>query len=795
MATVTGLYNDYWSLPRVKPNYQAQIESFDKIAAYKNQQYEKAYSYINQLKQTTLSMDFMKKEYKDKMDTYNTELNELFKNKDLRSVDLSESKIANTYVGWFDKVANDKELIGAFKYEGKIKSEYARIKAGAQNPKKSGYADANFVVWQNAQGGLNDYLENDVDETFFSQPTPTYTPFYDVWKDINTLMSMAQESKDGQSYELFSEDGSTKTTISKKELREGKLQSLFGLMDAQAINQLKINEKAQFFKTLDTIPKEQQPQYFEKVKGNIINSENYIYQNNLKTQGESIAGLKADIAIYKAKNTPEALEKVKEYEATLSKYEREYNRYEVEGKPDVDNLTGLGKHEIAELYGNYNMQLQLMGFAAAFASSDEVRKSSPNEPFWLTKNYQLDIAQFEHDKQYDWAKLAQDAKEASLTGGTNSGIIIGSNGLPVINNIVEGDNSEVDGSALNTVKGEISTLNGLISTLSPDGKSIDFSNVAPDQIIPVFYKSLTSENTFISDIMQSSSIAKAVNDVIESFGWRAQGKDLSKLTTEEQVRLKTALVGSGEVKRAVNNDLILFRGARNSLTSLLKESMESAAQSYNDSGIGDKMIKIENPDGSLKWVSEKTGDFVPEFSNLVAGILGTTTKAFKYGSMPLATGNSMGDKYKAVDLQLVNMLRPYIKGGGEFPIDGISTAFETAKSIKIIPKPLAKAVKQSVTVGGNTVTWSEGSVSILNVQGDKVSYVEIPTKRDNQLYSFTQSFSANTKLEGFQDSSGRVYDFHKLENGYAVYIDGVKQDPLLQDLTAVSSYYKSRILK
>ncbi len=132
MATVTGLFNDYWSLPRVKPNYQAQIESFDKIAAYKNQQYEKAYSYINQLKQTTLSMDFMKKEYKDKMDTYNTELNELFKNKDLRSVDLSESKIANTYVGWFDKVANDKELIAAYKYEGTAKADNARIKAGAR---------------------------------------------------------------------------------------------------------------------------------------------------------------------------------------------------------------------------------------------------------------------------------------------------------------------------------------------------------------------------------------------------------------------------------------------------------------------------------------------------------------------------------------------------------------------------------------------------------------------------------------------------------------------------------------
>lgn len=793
MATVTGLYNDYWSLPRVKPNYQAQIESFDKIAAFKNQQYEKAYSYINQLKQTTLSMDFMKEKYRDKMNTYNAELNQLFKDKDLRSVDLSESKIANTYVGWFDKVANDKELISAFKYEGKIKSEYARIKAGAQNPKKSGYADANFVVWQNAQGGLNDYLENDVDETFFSQPTPTYTPFYDVWKDINTLMSMAQESKDGLSYEIESPDGSTITTISKKELREGKLQSLFGLMDAQAINQLKINEKAQFFNTLGSIPKEQQPQYFEKIKGNIINSENYIYQNNLKTQQGSIAGLKADIAILKTKNTPEAETKLKEYEATLAKYEREYNRYEVEGKPDVDNLTGLGKHEIAELYGNYNMQLQLMGFAAAFASSDEVRKSRPNEAFYLTKNYQLDVAEFEHKQAYDWARLKQAEQEASLTGGS-SNISYGANGLPVLNTVVEGDNSVVDGTALNTIKGEITALDGLIKSLSPDGKEIDFSNVDAADIVPIFYDSITKDNTYVADILENSSIAKAIEKVIQSKGWRQKGISLDKLTPQQQEDLKTELVESKEVQRAVNNDMILFRAARNSLITHLHDALVAGANQWNASGSGEKIVSRTNTDGSIDWVSEKTGDFVPEFSNLVAGILGTTTKAFKYGSMPLVTANGMGEKYKAVDLQLVNMMRPHIKGGGEFPIDGISTAYETAKSIKVVPKPLAKAVNQQVTVGGTTVTWKNGSVTILNSEGDPVSYVEIPTKQDNQMYSLTRAFASNDTLEGFQDLAGHVYNIQKAPNGgFVVYIDGVKQPNVLEDYSALSHFYKQKL--
>lgn len=792
MATVTGLYNDYWSLPRVKPNYQAQIESFDKIAAYKNQQYEKAYSYINQLKQTTLSMDFMKKEYKDKMDTYNTELNELFKNKDLRSVDLSESKIANTYVGWFDKVANDKELIGAFKYEGKIKSEYARIKAGAQNPKKSGYADANFVVWQNAQGGLNDYLENDVDETFFSQPTPTYTPFYDVWKDINTLMSMAQESKDGQSYELFSEDGSTKTTISKKELREGKLQSLFGLMDAQAINQLKINEKAQFFKTLDTIPKEQQPQYFEKVKGNIINSENYIYQNNLKTQGESIAGLKADIAIYKAKNTPEALEKVKEYEATLSKYEREYNRYEVEGKPDVDNLTGLGKHEIAELYGNYNMQLQLMGFAAAFASSDEVIKSSPNESFWLAQNYNLDRAEFEHNAQFDYDSLAMKARIADMEAkGDVSGVTMGNNGLPVIDMITEGGVSEGGRPATNIIMDEIRVLDGLINSLTTDGKNVDFSTIPANRIIPIFYESLNRENTYLGDIMQTSSIAKSIKGAAESLGWYAT-KDLTKLTPAEQEQLKERIVNSPEIKRAANNDLILFKGVKRSFDNILSQATGAVMSDWNNKHSDEKITTVKGTDGKYRYVSSKTGNPIQEFNDLVSGQVGTLAKSFKYGTRAIITKETGGAKYAQVDLILIQKMNPITKGGVAFPIDGIARAEEGANSIRVYPKNIGKKRGITVDVGGAKVTWDdEGNPTIDNGK----PYIEIPTQKDQYVDLFTKFFSQNDIAGTFTDFIGNTYEFRKIDNGFNVYVNSVKKDGILQNVTAVSEYYKNVILK
>lgn len=791
MATVTGLYNDYWSLPRVKPNYQAQIESFDKIAAYKNQQYEKAYSYINQLKQTTLSMDFMKKEYKDKMDTYNTELNELFKNKDLRSVDLSESKIANTYVGWFDKVANDKELIGAFKYEGKIKSEYARIKAGAQNPKKSGYADANFVVWQNAQGGLNDYLENDVDETFFSQPTPTYTPFYDVWKDINTLMSMAQESKDGSSYQIPSKDGMSFTTITKKELREGKLETLFGLMDAQAINQLKINEKAQFYNTMGAIPKEQHGEYLEKIKGNVIKGKDTIYQGQLKSQSNYIAGKKKDIELLKQGGN---FQEASTQEELLRRMEQEHARYEVEGKPDIDELTGLGKHDIAELYSAYNVQLQLKGFAAAFASSDVKVVESPNETYWLNQDYNFEREQFEWDKEMDL--MNYQAKMMTASGKTASTAFVDPNGIPFISGTLgEGDVSEVgEGTptraAYETAWNEIKSLENVITGLEFDGNETDIDTT--DDIITTFLNIPTKDYT--SDIVSQSSVAKLINTAIKNLNLRGTVGNLTALSSDQKEKLKAEVISlsnSSEFKKAAQNDLKLFKLAKNSLGSLMIDAAEAAKNSWNRIHPDNQIIQKKRPDGKKYYYANEKGEVPEGYVQAYHGEIGGRFKAFMQPSMMVQTKKYGGDE--TVMGKIASRVNQVSKEK-TFTSDMVEEdVYYMNGKIRLIPKALPEKVTKTVTIGDKVYTWGGGTVTVDN---KTTAYIEIPynNEKDEYVKLLNIIFSKNRVIEGLTSKAGDVYNISQEEDGTYKIHKG-ENTALLPNISAVAEFFRTTINK
>ena len=420
MAAVTGLYNDYWNLPRVKPNYQATIESFDKISQFKDQQYQKAYSYINALRKTSLDIQLMNDTFQGKVNDYNKELDGLFKNEDLRGKDLADGNISNKYIGWFDKIASDTTLQQVIKYDANWRQQIAEKKEMAKNPAKTGYADSNYTVWLNKEGGLMEYL-NATDASFLSKPPPVYTPYYDVWKDLGTILKNAHPTKTGYDIPetVKDENGNDiptgrMTHVTYEEISEGRLNALFGMLPDQARTQLEINEQAQFYSTFNSIDDQNKPEYLERVKTSVNTQRKAAFDMNLKSIDKDIQTMKNDIAYLESQGNIAEVESRKE---RLIKMEYERTRYASMEAPDASELTGLGVHDIAHLYGKHNAQTQLMGFASNLAWKDEQRSIKSLPGYNEDRLFQLNEARFRHKQNIDYAQLKINEYKAMKAAG------------------------------------------------------------------------------------------------------------------------------------------------------------------------------------------------------------------------------------------------------------------------------------------------------------------------------------------------------------------------------------------
>ena len=592
MATVTGLYNDYWRLPRIKPNYEAGLASMDKIVAFKNQQYEQAYSYINSLKSASMNIQLMNKTYQDRVDGYNKELDNLFLKDDLRGKDLGNADIANKYIGWFDKLGKDTELLQVVKYDSNIKKEYARIKEMAKNPAKTGYADANMTVWLNSEGGLKDYIDAK-DSSFLNTNTPVFSPYYDVWKDISTILKNAIPTESG--YDIPDNQGGM-ISVSRKELSEGRLAGLFSLLPSQAVEQLKINEKAQFYNELNSVPEENRSQYLESIKGKLIKNKDIIYKANLKQQENSLAGIERDIKVLESnKQFADADAKKEE----LRKLQQEKNRYEVEGKPDIDQLKGVSKHDIANMYGDFNAQLQMMAFASNLAHTSEVQAHKIDPNYWAVKNYNFNAGKEEWDQYMDQQRLALDQSKATLSanGVTGNITIDPETKLPVMSTLTEGGNSKMNVNNYAVLDGQIKSIDTLLGVLTksatlPDGNLFDVVNSLSQNV-----------DQFGNVLGAGSELVKDIRSAINESGI-PQNKVIADMTPQEKAIAEKQIRGIIESKAFKDKhqiELQLLTKYKNVLTNRQIDATKLGVDSFNKTiGVGSG-VKLEVKGNTVAW--------------------------------------------------------------------------------------------------------------------------------------------------------------------------------------------------
>lgn len=250
----------------VKTSYDNQLEVA--LLLKKQTEYDQTLARLNNLQSTALNMAMINLDGAEKLQGYNKELNDML-SQDLG--DVTDPRVQAKLAGYFTKIAGDDDL----KEKNRLSQYYLGQDADIQrrkqskDPSKEGYNSINQFVYENAEGGKNDFVKAK-DTKGWDAKKIAYTPYKDIdAKMINLGKLLHEETKSSVRYEGYQIITDTTKGVTKERVA----QLLRGTLDQDELEQLRVLSQ---YRILTSDSAELHSSYSEFLQKNLIDTENKI---------------------------------------------------------------------------------------------------------------------------------------------------------------------------------------------------------------------------------------------------------------------------------------------------------------------------------------------------------------------------------------------------------------------------------------------------------------------------------------------------------------------------------------
>jgi hypothetical protein len=250
----------------VKTDYDNKLEVA--LLLKKQTEYDQTLARLNNLQSTALNMAMINLDGAEKLQGYNKELNDML-SQDLG--DVTDPRVQAKLAGYFTKIAGDDDL----KEKNRISQYYLSQDADiqrrkqAKDPSKEGFNSINQFVYENAEGGKNDFVKAK-DTKGWDSKKIGYTPYKDIdTKMVNLGKLLHEETKTDIKYDGYN----IITTTTKGVSKERAAQWLKGNLDQGEMEQLQVLSQ---YRILTANPEELHQSYSEFIQKNKTDTEQKI---------------------------------------------------------------------------------------------------------------------------------------------------------------------------------------------------------------------------------------------------------------------------------------------------------------------------------------------------------------------------------------------------------------------------------------------------------------------------------------------------------------------------------------
>lgn len=394
------------------PNYKQQ--SYDttleiQLLQKRQQDYNVVLQRMSNLQSAGLNISMLNLKGKEKLDQYNTEINEML-SQDLG--DLSDVSVQSQVASMFNKISNDADLKERSKlskhYQGQL-DNIERMRS-AKDPTKSGYNSVNETVFRKWEGGLEDFMLAD-DITGFNQKVQSYTPYKDIDQKLVNLTKLLHEEES-----TVLAPSSTGYTLleSEKGVSKDRIRTLLqSTLDQDELSQMEILSKYRILQQgSDT--------------GAIYDSyNNWIQKENQYTKNE-LAKAKAYVEQFNPKNLDPKLSKeeraTKEAQYLTLQQQYQTQEQELNRKLARQTVSTLSKEEwmkkspteILPYVNQMTTESYVNGIADSLAWKNQVKKVGTDEAYFANRRLNIMEERLNWDKQMDQAKLALDYEKMKI---------------------------------------------------------------------------------------------------------------------------------------------------------------------------------------------------------------------------------------------------------------------------------------------------------------------------------------------------------------------------------------------
>ena len=423
--------------------YESEIspELIAKVGKYKTQMYEQNLAKIKSMQTSAINIDFMRDDAKQTLQSYNDEIKANLNNSQFQYQDLSDATIANKYIHVFDKLSQDKDLMRAYRIENNYRNEISKITAD-RGKKDSQFGETNFIVWQNEEGGIKDYLSANSYKGWNKQ-MPTYTPYYDVSKEFAKLGSdLKNLTRTTQAKEVeyrVGPDGKVRAynnyNLITTDFRDPeKVKNWFEMKTSSAAKtQMSIDAKAKIYAS---------GQNAEQIATSIYGVRKDAYDYQVKTFDNALKEHDAKIKVLKAsKVEADTEQKIQELEASKEEIAAKQKTFLSKKQETLDDLKKYDIHQLANEWSQIYVDNRITEAARA-VSGIISQKYSLNSGAVAMDKLNWDKQKF--DMMMKMKERELDLKEAKIKaesgGGGTSGGGVGETNLigesvPTISNV------------------------------------------------------------------------------------------------------------------------------------------------------------------------------------------------------------------------------------------------------------------------------------------------------------------------------------------------------------------------
>lgn len=746
----------------IRPTYKAprlNEELATKVLGAKQGEFNAAYQSIQNLKQQALNIQFLHPTGKEKIDNYNSEINDYFgKLKDYG--DLTNPEVQQGYVGLFSKIADDTDLLNLYRTDKQYQNQIQSIKTmkTAKDPNKAGYSAINEAVWYNGKGGLKDYLSNKNASEASQMKPAEYTPYYDYRPELSSIVKDIKF--DGTKVTYRDGSGTLHTEETKGVSQEKVKANLVGRFSGMAKKQLDIEADFSYMQSKDNPDTRRQIYDADIVNG----------KSTYDKVTNEIEKTKAQIAIMEGK--PDKQSEVEQLRSNLTKYEQiSQDAFKQANTPWAeykDLPESVIRDKFKQLHTDARYDQISNGIAYRISSSD----IKNDDAFWKSKQLGLDYAKFDADTKYKQQMFGLEvAKEVRLSKEAEAKVKAENPETPpVIVPIAGESNSSLDLSQIGT---KVNDWNAKARTLSDN----EVASIATGQM-------QSSGSLLNSGTIEETFLKKYIKQNPDRF----DGK--SNLEKTEILKAAREEFRAGKSNTPEYQELVLGDQVRDAMNDLVNEAWTKAKDINQVAAVGE--------DGKF-WTSTGTEIDPHMMQGEVARYIKDKNLEFVIGGIqPNVSDESVSGKDKATviynnrqtQLANINAAREAMKENGEVgqkllgikdvdwdspfivnPEGSITytpTIYENGKYTKGDP----------VTVKTEKVRTLDNNMMMLYNLGKPIKIphngVDIYISPDKEHKSTTVVYKWGSNRESTTISNGSYYDIGTIKQLATDYIDKKK---------------------